>query len=84
MKFQFALHGSYDETWVTRLKLEVSHLNCIKNQEWLNDVHMNAVQELLKNDLPHINGLQNTLLVPQYDKKKNMWHMCHDQPRTID
>ena len=68
---------TYDETWVTRLKLEVLHLNCIKNQEWLNDVHMNAVQELLKNDLPHINGLQNTLLVPQYDKKKKMWHMCH-------
>ena len=68
---------TYDETWVARLKLEVSHLNSIKNQEWLNDVHMNAVQELLKNDLPHVNGLQNTLLVPQYDKKKKMWHVCH-------
>ena len=33
------------------------------NNEWLTDLHMNAVQVLLKTQFPHIGGLQNTTLL---------------------
>ena len=53
------------ETW---LKIGSSVLckaerNMLCNNEWLSDLHINAVQILLKQQFPQIGGLQNTVLL---------------------
>jgi len=44
-------------------KLTLAEKAMLTNNHWLSDLHLNAVQELLKIQFPHIGGLRNTVTV---------------------
>jgi len=43
--------------------LHIAERDMLHNNEWLTDLHMNAVQVLIKKQFPHIGGLQNTSIL---------------------
>jgi len=51
---------SNDWIKIGRYVLSRAERDMLCNNEWLTDVHMNAVQVLIRNQFPHIGGLQNT------------------------
>jgi len=53
---------SIRNVWVLyTLSLTVKQILC--NNMWLNNLHLNAVQSLLKKQFPHTGRLQNTIML---------------------
>ena len=48
--------------WIKDLKLLPGDKECLSRGKWLTDSLINAVQSLLRNQYPHIGGLQSTSL----------------------
>ena len=61
--------------WLSKLNLTSDHKAQIMIDDgWLEDDVINASIKIIKKFYPNINGLQNTLLIPNYDAKKKIWN----------
>ena len=49
-------------THIGKYKLTLAERKILINGQWLNDLHVNAVQHLVKNKFSQLGGLQNTVL----------------------
>ena len=70
-KITFDESTSSDDVWVG--SLSTRHKAKITNNEALCSDIMNAVQILLKQQFPTVNGLQHTEKVPVWDEKQKKW-----------
>jgi len=64
------------ETWlkIGSFVLCKAERSMLCNNEWLTDLHINAVQVLLQQQFPHIGGLQNTVLLQSKSYVKPFQH----------
>ena len=61
-----------DNYWKKELELRESDKKQILEGKWLNDKHINAVNNLLQKQHPKVNGLQDPLLL--YERQQ--WRWC--------
>ena len=65
-----------DWAHIGKYKLILAEKEILINGQWLNDLHVNAVQHLVKNKFPQVGGLQNTEVFQQLDSGQYLKDHC--------
>ena len=61
--------------WLPHLELNEKDKKKILDNDWLNDKHMRAVFSILRQQFPHIGGMQDTTLTPFFVDDSQNWNI---------
>ena len=69
--------------WSEYLGLTLKNKRDIENDLWLSDNHVRAAHKLLKTQFPHIEGMEDTIKCPSFNKQTKSWVVPENGFKTI-